>query len=132
MGLCGSKSEKNAPMVGTTTTKVKLAKTTITQEKTATKSNSKKTVKTNAHKSKANNQKSSTKAGTVLGSPADDPEASKLTPREAARLAAEKRLADNKEKNTKGALGKKLEQERAKSHKSHLMEQIEGQVLKNG
>ena len=43
----------------------------------------------------------------------------------AARLAAEKRFQETNEKYNKGELGKKLAQERAKSHKTRLMEEAE-------
>lgn len=52
-------------------------------------------------------------------------ETQKISAKEAARLAAEKRYQDAHQKNTKGELGKKLEQERAKSHKSKMMEEAE-------
>ncbi|EDO19444.1 hypothetical protein Kpol_1002p92 [Vanderwaltozyma polyspora DSM 70294] len=58
-----------------------------------------------------------------------DENRTKLTPQEAAKLAAEKRLAESNEKDTKGALGKKLATERAKSHKSQMVEQVEKQKI---
>lgn len=47
----------------------------------------------------------------------------KLDPKEAARLAAEKRFND--QQNKQGALGKKLQEERAKSGQKHLKEASE-------
>ena len=54
-----------------------------------------------------------------------DPSKNKVSPKEAARLAAEKRFQETNEKYNKGDLGKKLAQERAKSHKTRLMEEAE-------
>lgn len=54
-----------------------------------------------------------------------DPSKNKVSPKEAARLAAEKRFQETNEKYNKGELGKKLAQERAKSHKTRLMEEAE-------
>lgn len=49
----------------------------------------------------------------------------KVSAQEAARLAAEKRLEESTAKSTQGALGKKLAEERSKSHKSHMMKEVE-------
>lgn len=69
------------------------------------------------------------KAGDRINEAADDTK-EKLSAQEAARLAAEKRLQEANEKSTRGALGKKLAQERSKSHKTHLMQEVENRDLK--
>lgn len=72
-----------------------------------------------------NNRKASNKgrpvaeAGTRTGGPNSEP---KLSPREAARIAAEERAAKLEAANAKSELSKKLAQERAKSRKAHVME----------
>ncbi|QLQ79557.1 hypothetical protein HG537_0C02040 [Torulaspora globosa] len=52
-----------------------------------------------------------------------------LSAQEAARLAAEKRLQESNAKATQGTLGKKLAEERSKSHKTHMMKEAERRQL---
>lgn len=52
-----------------------------------------------------------------------------LSAQEAARLAAEKRLQESNVKATQGALGKKLAEERSKSHKTQMMKEAERRQL---
>lgn len=117
MGLCASKSDQQASAKPKTAT---TARTKVTTTKHATKHATKPV-------NKAELKPLRTGGGQKIND--DDENKSKLSPQEAARLAAEKRLEDNNAKSTRGALGKKLAEERSKSHKSHMMEQIDKRQL---
>ncbi|KAL3230093.1 Uncharacterized protein RNJ44_01456 [Nakaseomyces bracarensis] len=111
MGVCAS---KEAPTAGSSTTR-KPVQRTGPQRKEPTVKNTPKPV------NKAATKKKKLGGDEVLG----EGEPEKLSPREAARLAAEKRAQETQQKNTKGELGKKLEQEKSKSHKAKVLEEAE-------
>ncbi|CCH60853.1 hypothetical protein TBLA_0D03530 [Henningerozyma blattae CBS 6284] len=120
-------------MTGTTTTTIRTKQTTK-QRPAKTKpietkqSNTKNEISSKSKpKSKSKSQNISTHAKVTKLASGEDTNKNKLTPQEAARKAAEKRLAESNEKQTKGELGKKLAKERAKSNKTHMMEQAEQQ-----
>lgn len=106
MGLCASKSDKqdSVPSPRRTIKRVQ------------------RTVSSNAPKDKL-------KGTDYKLSDVPDEAKSKLTPQDAARLAAEKRLAETNEKSTKGQLGKKLASERVKAHKTSMIEQVYKQKI---
>lgn len=116
MGLCASKSDQQASAKPNTATTARTKATTKHANQHATKP-----------VNKAERKPLRTGGGQKIND--DDENKSKLSPQEAARLAAEKRLEDNHAKSTRGALGKKLAEERSKSHKSHMMEQIDKRQL---
>lgn len=116
MGICASKSDQQ------TSANVKVATTTRTRP--VARASSKPANKSSARP----DQTKETSRGQKIIDDVDENKI-KLSPQEAARLAAEKRLQDNNAKSTRGALGKKLAEEKSKSHKSHLMEQAERRQL---
>ncbi|AJS01702.1 ANL_collapsed_G0019000.mRNA.1.CDS.1 [Saccharomyces cerevisiae] len=126
MGLCGSKTQ---PMPSQTTTVATKARTKPINRDTV-KSKQELRHKEKKDKKKKTQLKSTTvpvvqrKEGSKL-TDTSDPSKNKVSPKEAARLAAEKRFQETNEKYNKGELGKKLAQERAKSHKTRLMEEAE-------
>lgn len=126
MGLCGSKTQ---PMPSQTTTVPTKARTKPINRDTV-KSKQELRHKEKKDKKKKTQLKSTTvpvvqkKEGSKL-TDTSDPSKNKVSPKEAARLAAEKRFQETNEKYNKGELGKKLAQERAKSHKTRLMEEAE-------
>ncbi|CAD6624688.1 HN1_G0032300.mRNA.1.CDS.1 [Saccharomyces cerevisiae] len=126
MGLCGSKTQ---PMPSQTTTVATEARTKPINRDTV-KSKQELRHKEKKDKKKKTQLKSTTvpvvqkKEGSKL-TDTSDPSKNKVSPKEAARLAAEKRFQETNEKYNKGELGKKLAQERAKSHKTRLMEEAE-------
>lgn len=101
MGLCGSKPESNTNNITPSTVKP----TTTKRTKNTQNSNSSNDV--NKPNKKATN---TNKKGEVLG--ASEEHATSVSPREAARLAAEQRLKETNEKLTKGKLGQKIAKER--------------------
>ncbi|CAI4062869.1 hypothetical protein SUVZ_07G1400 [Saccharomyces uvarum] len=127
MGLCGSKSQ---PMPSQTTTATPRVRTKPVNRGTT---NAKQQLRQKGNENKKN-KKSTSKSTTAQSaekregsklSGASDTSKDKVSPKEAARLAAEKRFQETNEKYNKGELGKKLAQERAKSHKTHVMEETE-------
>ncbi|CAI4485350.1 CCQ_1a_G0018980.mRNA.1.CDS.1 [Saccharomyces cerevisiae] len=126
MGLCGSKTQ---PTPSQTTTVATKARTKPINRDTV-KSKQELRHKEKKDKKKKTQLKSTTvpvvqkKEGSKL-TDTSDPSKNKVSPKEAARLAAEKRFQETNEKYNKGELGKKLAQERAKSHKTRLMEEAE-------
>lgn len=112
MGLCASKSDKSKPTEPTNPVKPQIRKIRETSSKAD------------------QNKGSSLRTGT--GHRVDgevDANKDKLSAQEAARLAAEKRLQESNAKETQGALGKKLAEERSKSHKTHMMKEVEKRQL---
>lgn len=111
MGVCGSKQETAPPsnenMSGTRTVRTKQTtgktKTEKSTKQKATKPQSKKTDSTGDVVGTIEHPKSK-------GS--DSKEESKLSPKEAARIAAEKRLQEQTKELTKGQLGKKLAEQK--------------------
>lgn len=109
MGLCASKSDKETP--------ARVSNPTTVRTKPVSKPS--KTVQ-----SKPVRLNDGQKINDEI-----DENKNQLSAKDAARLAAEKRLQDNNAKSTRGALGKKLAEERSKSHKSHMMETVEKRQL---
>ncbi|CAI4039172.1 hypothetical protein SMKI_07G1440 [Saccharomyces mikatae IFO 1815] len=127
MGLCGSKTESMPSQTATVTTKARTkpinhdttkAKQELRQKERADKT--KRKAQTRSTTSQVLHKKEGSKLSYTTESSKD-----KVSPKEAARLAAEKRFQETNEKYNKGELGKKLAQERAKSHKTRLMEEAE-------
>lgn len=107
MGLCGSKQQESTTsgndMAGTRTVKTK----TTTNVQNATTSSTTKT------KSGKKSHKPAHSRGDIVGSSDETTEGKgKISPKEAARLAAEKRLQDSTKELTKGQLGKKLAEQK--------------------
>ncbi|QLG71117.1 hypothetical protein HG535_0B01550 [Zygotorulaspora mrakii] len=127
MGLCASTSDtqtdSSTPAVSKRTVKTSTVKTSTVASKPAPKKRSKKTRKSQT----VITPKQS--GGNKILNDSEDDNREKLSAREAARLAAEKRLQDSNDKSTRGELGRKLAEERSKSHKSQLMKQAEQQRL---
>ncbi|KOG99412.1 uncharacterized protein DI49_1865 [Saccharomyces eubayanus] len=127
MGLCGSKSQ---PMPSQTTTVTPRTRTKPVNRGTTNAKEQLRQKENESEKKKKSSLKSTTgqpvkkREGSKL-SGASDTSKDKVSPKEAARLAAEKRFHETNEKYNKGELGKKLAQERAKSHKTRLMEETE-------
>ncbi|CAI4061744.1 hypothetical protein SKDZ_07G1500 [Saccharomyces kudriavzevii ZP591] len=124
MGLCGSKPQ---PMPShATTVKLKARRNPPSRDA----KNAKQEFPQKGDKDKKKKKPQSItqdvqkKEGNKL-SDTSDTSKDKISPQEAARLAAEKRFLQTNEKYNKSELGKKLAQERAKSHKTRLMEEAE-------
>lgn len=118
MGLCASKSDSQAVSSSSNVTK--------------------RTTSTGPQKHKPNTPAKSVQPPTFKRSngnkileDAKDANRGKISATEAAKLAAEKRFQEANEKSTRGELGKKLAEERSKSHKSQMMKQVEQQKLEN-
>lgn len=109
MGVCVSKQEttptSNGNMSGTRTVRTKQT-TTKTKAQNSTKEKSKKPQpkKSNSEGNVVGTTTNQSKEDRSKGNSAD----SKLSPKDAARLAAEKRLEEQTKKLAKGQLGKKL------------------------
>ena len=109
MGLCGSKSQQSSQvppgetddMTRTATVGARTTTNTATRGKQETQS---------PIGGKTNN---GSKERKLL----ENSTQSRLSPREAARIAAERRLEEQNNKLTKGELGKKLAKERAKTYR---------------
>ncbi|EJS43779.1 YGL108C [Saccharomyces arboricola H-6] len=127
MGLCGSKSQSMPSQ--TTTAKPKTKTKPVTRNTASARQELRQKEKKSQKKKKPQSkgilaQAVQKKEGSKL-SDTSDASKDKVSPKEAARLAAERRFQETNEKYNKGELGKKLAQERAKSHKTHLMEEAE-------
>ncbi|GCE98471.1 hypothetical protein ZYGM_003430 [Zygosaccharomyces mellis] len=127
MGLCFSKTDHQTPVndnrVGETTS----AQRRATSQRSGT--YSQKPIE-NRQTSKSERSKVPTKTATKTteGQPIGgtiDENKNKLSPREAARLAAERRFQESNEKSTRGELGKKLAQERGKSSRTQVLQEAE-------
>ena len=70
-----------------------------------------------------------TSKGNKLSDGTTDEKDQILSPKEAARLAAEKRQQEANEKLTKGELGKKLASEKGKSYRAQVLEDAEQKKL---
>ncbi|QHS73228.1 uncharacterized protein SPAR_G01380 [Saccharomyces paradoxus] len=127
MGLCGSKTQS---MPSQTTTVAAKSRTKPVNHDTIKSKQELRQKEKKDKKKKKERLKSTTaqvvqkKEGSKL-TDTSDPSKDEVSPKEAARLAAEKRFQETNEKYNKGELGKKLAQERAKSHKTRLMEEAE-------
>lgn len=118
MGVCGSKQEttnkeSDADMSGTRT-----VRTTQNQNRVGTEKRSK--TGTHSKTKKQSQSKTPHSKGDIVGAKdqftsvgsSTEQNAIQLSPREAARLAAEKRLKDSTKQLTKGQLGKKLAEQK--------------------
>lgn len=139
MGLCSSKADR--PSTTATATQSTVVQRTAppkraaptpgpaprTQAKTKSRQKhpqkTKKKPHTSPKKPDASKSPSSSKGHTV--GDMTDANREKLSPQEAARQAAEKRFQESNEKSTRGELGRKLAQERAKSAKTHVLQDVE-------
>ncbi|CCK70898.1 uncharacterized protein KNAG_0F02330 [Huiozyma naganishii CBS 8797] len=118
MGVCGSKSESS---IGSSATPVRRTAPAKRTTATAAQPQSKrKAASSSTHKEKKQPTESH---GVTLGSATDNGaipdvvsddlhETKQLSPREAARLAAEKRAQEREQELAKGALGKKILEQR--------------------
>lgn len=129
MGLCFSKSDQTPA----TTSRTNQPATTI--QKTAPPQSAKsqrpqESVKTQQSKlketklSKRDPTTTKISEGKTVGATVDQ-NREKLSPQEAARLAAEKRFQESNEKFTRGELGKKLAKDRGKSSRTHVLQESE-------
>lgn len=110
MGLCASKSEKKVNHQATIRTKPQRVGQNSTQKK----------LKVPIKQTNSSDAKKSSGRPLSEGHTAEN-----VSPQEAARRAAEQRLENNVKDSTKGELGRKLAQERAKSHSKHMRETAE-------
>ncbi|CCD26711.1 uncharacterized protein NDAI_0I01420 [Naumovozyma dairenensis CBS 421] len=125
MGICASKTD--SPTTTTTATTTTNTNKPVQRIRPKHNKNAEETTKgTRKKKTVAAVQTSGTKLGAATN---DDDDGGKLSPKEAARLAAEKRFKEATEKETKGELGKKLASERAKTYKAHVLEDAEKRNL---
>lgn len=124
MGLCGSKSDQSTGSIPASR-----PATTRTAKSLQEQPKKKKQLKKSSKPLRTGETAIQKKAGDRINEAGDDTK-EKLTAQEAARLAAEKRLQEANEKSTRGALGKKLAEERSKSHKTHMMQEVEKRDLK--
>ncbi|CDH10835.1 uncharacterized protein ZBAI_02621 [Zygosaccharomyces bailii ISA1307] len=138
MGLCSSKADR--PSTTATATQSTVTQRTAppkraaptpkpvpkTQAQTKSKQKHYQKTKKKSHTSpkRPDASKSSPSRGHTVSDMADA-NREKLSPQEAARLAAEKRFQESNEKSTRGELGRKLAQERAKSAKTHVLQDVE-------
>lgn len=127
MGLCFSKTDHQTPSNNN-----RAGGATSTQRRTTSQrsgTHSQKPIE-NRQTSKSEGPKVSTKTttkttgGQPIGGTIDENK-NKLSPREAARLAAERRFQESNEKSTRGELGKKLAQERGKSSRTQVLQEAE-------
>lgn len=134
MGLCFSKSDNPPTSASHTTATQRVPASqrsrTHPQESTKVLKKSRPEVTKNQQQSKPERIKAPKKSspkktgGQTVGGSIDGNK-EKLSPQDAARLAAEKRFQESNQKSTKGKLGKKLAQERGKSSRAHVLQEVE-------
>lgn len=109
MGLCGSKSDQSSQVLPRQTDDMTRTATVGARATTTTTTRGKQ----EAHLPIGGRVNNGSKERKLL----ENSTQSRLSPREAARLAAERRLEEQNNKLTKGELGKKLAKERAKTYR---------------
>ncbi|GMM54490.1 hypothetical protein DAKH74_017570 [Maudiozyma humilis] len=116
MGLCGSKPD--GPSQSVSQTKPETTQRTAQKKSSPPKKTKEKAAKDEHSTKKKTTQKTAQGVGSKL-SESSEKQNTDISPREAARLAAEKRLKEKNDALTQGDLGKKLAKERAKTYNSY-------------
>ena len=111
MGLCGSKSQQPSQVPPRQTDD--MTRTATVGARTTTTTNTTTRGKQEAQSPIGGKTNNGSKERKLL----ENSTQSRLSPREAARIAAERRLEEQNSKLTKGELGKKLAKERAKTYR---------------